>query len=141
MNGPTTIIVTGRHRPHEVMFLVLSTGAGIAFVAGIEPPTSVEQIVGPWVLWTWYLLLLISGVIGLISIALPNTYRALVLELAAMYGQTAAPLLYGLALLSTGVPAATFAILFFFGWSAASAWRGWQVWKAIRAVQQAGDDG
>lgn len=136
-----TIVVTGRHRPHEVMFLVLSALTGAAFVAGAKPPTSVEQLVAPWVLWTWYLLLLGSGVIGLVSIALPDTYRALVLELAAMHGQTAAPLMYGLALLAAGLPAAGFAVLFFCGWSAASAWRGWQVWMGIRAVRQAGDEG
>ncbi|WP_194821316.1 hypothetical protein [Micromonospora sp. S-DT3-3-22] len=135
---PTTIIVTGRHRPHEVMFLVLAAIVGGAFVAGAKPPTTVEQLVAPWVLWIWYLLLLGSGVIGLISIALPDTYRALVLELAAMHGQTAAPLLYGLALLSTGSPAVGFAAAFCVAWSGASAWRGWQVWQGVRALRQAG---
>ncbi|RKN38442.1 hypothetical protein [Micromonospora endolithica] len=136
-----TIIVTGRHRPHEVMFLVLSSAVGAAFVAGAKPPTTLEQLVQPWVLWTWYLLLLGSGVIGLVSIAMPDTYRALVLELAAMHGQTAAPLLYGVALLSTGSGAAGFAVAFFAGWSAASAWRGWQVWQGMRVLRQVGDAG
>lgn len=116
----------------------MSTAAGGAFVAGAKPPTTVEQLFAPWLLWTWYLLLLGSGVIGLVSIALPDTYRALVLELAAMHGQTAAPLLYCLALIASGVPAAGFAVAFFVGWSAASGWRGWQVWRAMRALQQAG---
>lgn len=133
-----TIVVTGRHRPHEVLFLVLSTAAGAAFVLGAKPPTTVQQLVGPWVLWTWYLLLLASGVIGLISIVQPDTYRALVLESAAMVGQTAAPLLYGLALLASGVPAAGFAVAFCLTWAGASAWRAWQVWRAMRVLQQAG---
>ena len=140
MRPAATIVVTGRHRPHEVMFLVLSAAVGVAFAAGAKPPTTVEQLFPTWLLWTWYLLLLGSGVIGLVSIALPNTYRALVLELAAMHGQTAAPLLYGLALLSSGVPAAGFAVAFFLGWSGASGWRGWQVWTAVRVVRQAGDE-
>ena len=135
-----TIIVTGRHRPHEVMFLVLSAAAGATFAAGAKPPSTVEQLVDTWVLWTWYLLLLASGVIGLIGIALPNTYRALVLELAAMHGQTAAPLLYGVALLASGVPAAGFAVAFFLGWACASAWRGWQVRKGMRVLRQLGDE-
>lgn len=134
-----TIIVTGRHRPHEVMFLILSALAGGAFVLGAKPPTTVEQLVDTWVLWTWYLLLFASGVIGLVSIALPDTYRALVLELAAMQGQTAAPLLYGLALLASGRPEATFAVAFCLSWAGASAWRGWQVGRAIKAVRQAGE--
>lgn len=136
-----TIIVTGRHRPHEVMFLVLSALAGTAFVAGAKPPSTVEQLVDTWVLWTWYLLLLASGVIGLVGIALPDTYRTLVLELAAMIGQAAAPAVYAVALASTGSGPAGLAIAFCIAWSCASAWRGWQVWTALRLLRQAGDTG
>ena len=135
-----TIIVTGRHRPHEVMFLVLSAAAGAAFAAGAKPPSTVEQLVDTWVLWTWYLLLLASGVIGLVGIALPNTYRTLVLEFAAMQGQAAAPALYGVALASTGSGRAGLAIAFCFAWSGASVWRGWQVWKGMRVLRQLGDE-
>jgi len=133
-----TIIVTGRHRPHEVLFLVLSALVGAAFVLGAKPPTTLETLVDTWVLWTWYLLLTVSGVGGLISIALPDTYRALVLESAAMVGQTAAPLLYGLALASTGRPEVGFAVAFCLTWAGASGWRGWQVRRAMRVLQQAG---
>ncbi|TDB93484.1 hypothetical protein E1091_11840 [Micromonospora fluostatini] len=133
------IVVTGRHRPHEVMLLVLSAILGALFVAGAHPPTTVQQLVDPWVLWAWYLLLLGSGLLGLASIALPTTHRALTLELAAMYGQTAAPLIYGVALASTGSAAVGFAAGFCLAWAAASAWRGWQVWRSIRALRQAGD--
>ncbi|MEU5549192.1 hypothetical protein ABZ738_05435 [Micromonospora sp. NPDC047793] len=133
-----TIVVTGRHRPHEVMFLALSAVVGALFVAGARPPGTIEQLVDPWVLWTWYVLLLGSGIIGLISIAMANTYRALVLELAAMHGQVAAPLLYGLALLSTGSPRVSFAAGFCLTWAVASAWRGWQVWQGMRVLRQEG---
>lgn len=136
-----TIVVTGRHRPHEVMFLALSALAGGLFAAGARPPTSLERLVDPWVLWSWYLLLLGSGLIGLVSIALPDAYRALVLELAAMHGQTAAPALYGVALLAGGSRAAGFVVAFCAAWSAASAWRGWQVWQGMRVLRQAGDTG
>ncbi|MEU6204602.1 hypothetical protein ABZ814_13555 [Micromonospora musae] len=137
----TTIVVTGRHRPHEVLFLVLSTVAGCAFVAGVKPPTTLEQLVPGWVLWTWYLLLLFSGAIGLASFALRDTYRALLLESAAMNGQAAAPLLYGLALVASGNGAAAFAIAFCATWAAASVWRGQQVRQGMRALRQASESG
>lgn len=133
----TTIVVTGRHRPHEVMFLVISALAGAAFMAGAKPPSTVEQLVAPWVLWAWYVLLLVSGVVGLIGIALGDVYRTLVLELAAMHGQATGPVLYGLALLATGKPSAWFAVAFCFGWAVASAWRAWQIWEGVRALRQA----
>lgn len=136
MGGSTTIIVTGRQRPHEVMFLIVSALAGAAYLCGVKPPLTLEQLVDPWVLLAWYWLLLSSGVIGLVSIAWPSGYRALVLESAAMQGQTAAPLLYGVALASTGEPAAWFAVGFCFTWAGASAWRAWQVWQGMRVLRR-----
>lgn len=137
----TTIVVTGRHRPHEVLFLALSALSGCAFVAGVKPPTTLERLVPAWVLWTWYLLLLSSGVIGLASLVLADTYRALVLEQAAMTGQAAAPLLYGLALVASQNTAAAFAVAFCLTWAGASVWRGRQVRNELRALRQAAETG
>lgn len=136
MTVPTTIVVTGRHRPHEVMFLSLSALAGAAYLCGVKPPGTLERLVDAWVLWAWYVLLAGSGVIGLVSIALPTTWRALVLESAAMQGQTAAPLLYGVALLSTGSKTAWFAVAFCLAWAGASAWRAGQVWQGMRVLRR-----
>ena len=132
------IVVTGRHRPHEVMFLVFSALAGTAFIVGAKPPNTLERLLPVWVLWTWYLLLLASGLIGLLSITLSDPYRALVLERAAMWGQTAVPALYGLGLAASGQGTALFATAFCLSWAAASAWRGWQLSSGIRAMRQAG---
>lgn len=134
------IVVTGRHRPHEVVFLAFSALAGLVFVAGVKPPSSLEQLVPVWIIWTWYVLLLASGVIGLVSLPLRDPYRALVLERAAMLGHVAAPALYGLALLASGNAAALFSGLFFAAWAAASGWRAWQIQRGIRALRQAGDE-
>jgi hypothetical protein len=132
------VVITGRHRPHEVVFLAFSALVGAAFVAGVKPPSSVETLVPTWILWTWYLLLLASGAIGLVSFTLADMYRALVLERAAMFGHVAAPALYGVALLSTRAGTAFFAGAFFTAWACASAWRLWQVNQGIRALRQAG---
>lgn len=132
------IVVTGRHRPHEVAFLALSAITGAAFTSGVKPPTSVEMLMPRWVLWTWYLLLLASGIIGLASFTLADPYRALVLERAAMWGQTAAPALYGLALSAAWGRVALFTIAFFFAWTVASGVRLWQIESDIRALRQGG---
>lgn len=129
------IVITGRHRPHEALFLVFSAAIGLAFVAGVRPPGTLERLVPVWVLWTWYLLLLASGLIGLASFAIADPYRALVLERAAMVGQTAAPIVYGVALLATGEATTLFAAAFCATWSAASGWRGWQVSKSIKLLR------
>ncbi|HEU4422074.1 MAG TPA: hypothetical protein VFR67_05980 [Pilimelia sp.] len=133
------VVLTGRHRPHQVLFLVFSVLAGAAFFAGARPPSSLEQLVPAWVLWTWYALLLTSGVVGLAALIPADAYRALVMERAAMVGQTVAPALYTVALASTGQPAAFFAATSVLAWGAASAWRGWQVNRGIRALRQVGE--
>lgn len=133
------IVVTGRHRPHEVLFLAFSALIGAAFVLGAKPPGTLESLLDAWILWTWYVLLLASGAIGLVSFALRDPFQALVLERAAMVGHVAAPTMYGLALLVTGEAAALFAGAFCLTWAAASAWRGWQVQQGIRALRQAGE--
>lgn len=134
------IVVTGRHRPHEALFLAFSAVSGVAFVLGGRPPNTLQQLLPGWLLWTWYLLLLASGLIGLVSITLSDLYRALVLERAAMVGQMAAPALYGIGLAATGQTSAVFASAACLTWTAASAWRGWQVHQGIRALRQAGDE-
>lgn len=122
-----------------MVFLALSAIVGAAFVMGLKPPSSLEVLVQPWILWVWYLLLLASGAIGLVSFALGDPYRALVLERAAMVGQITAPAVYGLGLLATSNPAALFAGAFFAAWSLASAWRLWQVNRGIQALRHAGE--
>lgn len=135
----TPVVVTGRHRPHEVWFLAFSAAIGVAFVAGIGPPGTVEQLMPGWVIWTWYVLLLISGVTGLASLVLRYPYQALVLERAAMWGQAAAPALYGLALLRFG-HTALFAVGFCVAWSAASVWRMVQISQELRLIRRAGEE-
>jgi hypothetical protein len=134
----TPVVVSGRNRPHEVMFLVFSALIGAAFVFGAKPPGTIEQQMPAWVVWTWYGLLLASGVVGLISIAMRCPYRALVLERTAMVGQVAAPAIYGVGLAAYGRAPAVFAAGFCLAWSGASAWRLWQVRREIRAIQHAG---
>jgi hypothetical protein len=132
-------VITGRGRPHEVVFLVFSALIGAAFVAGVKPPGTIEQLMPGWILWSWYLLLLASGLVGVTALLLRCPYRALVLERAAMVGQVAAPALYGVALVSYGQAVAVFAGGFCAAWTGASAWRLWQITRELRAVQQAGE--
>lgn len=132
------IVVTGRHRPHQVMLLTFSALVGVGFVAGLRPPGTLDRLVPGWVLWTWYALLLASGLVGLAALAIRDPYRVLVLERAAMAGQVAAPALYGIALAASAQSTAVFAAGFCAAWSAASMWRGWQVHRGLRALRRGG---
>lgn len=134
------VVLTGRHRPHEVVFLAFSAIIGAAFMIGAKPPGTLERLVPPPVLWSWYALLLASGVVGLISITVADPYRALVLERTAMLGHTVAPAMYSIALGVVGTATATFTVAFLVAWSVASGWRVWQVNKDLRLFREAGGE-
>lgn len=135
------VVVSGRHRPHEVMFLAYSALLGLVFVAGAKAPGSMEQLMPGWFRWTWYLLLFASGVVGVVSFAVRDLYVALTLERTAMFGQVVAFAVYALGIFVLGGWRGLAAGGLCVSLAAASAWRLWQVNREIRAVQRAVEAG
>jgi hypothetical protein len=133
------VVVTGRHRPHEVTLLVFCALLGVAFVAGARPPGSVEEAIPSWLRWTWYLLLLVSGTAGLVSLLLRDVYLALVMERGAMFGQAAAFTVYALAIFALGGWQGLAAGGLCAALATASVWRFRQVSRDIRLVRRTGD--
>lgn len=81
---PHVIIVTGRSRPHEVVFILLSLLFGAVYTFGAPPPRSVvAQMPHPFVL-VWAIFLLVGGIVGGISVIGRLSRRKLFLELASM---------------------------------------------------------
>lgn len=62
-------VVSGRHRPHEILLLVVSLVTGAAYTVGAPPPTSMAALLPGWTLHVWAFGLLVSGVVGLSGIA------------------------------------------------------------------------
>jgi hypothetical protein len=133
----STVVVTGRHRPHEVTFLIYSALLGLALLAGAWPPGSIEQLMPGWIRWTWYVLLAGSGLVGVASFLLRDIYTALTFERAAMVGQVSAFGLYGMAIFVVagwrGLAAGGLCL----SWALASAWRWRQIVREMRLVRQA----
>jgi hypothetical protein len=135
------VVVTGRHRPHEVTLLAFSALLGMAFVVGARPPGSVEQLMPGWMRWGWYLLLLTSGTVGLASLAFRDIYTALTMERAAMFGQAAAFTMYGLAIFALGGWRGLAAGALCVALAVASMWRLRQVHRDLRLMRQPGVGG
>lgn len=99
------VIVTGRHRPHQIAFLALSVLFGLAFTFGAPPPQSVAALMPQWLVALWAVGLLLSGVLGLVGIAaIRRVQTGLLLEVASM-------------LLGAGaLTIVTFAVFAYSGW-------------------------
>lgn len=131
------VVVTGRHRPHEVVFLAYSALLGLAFVVGAKPPGTVEQLLPDWVLWVWYVLLLISGAVGIVSMPVRDPYVGLTLERAAMWGQSAAFSMYSVAIFAVGGQSGVFAGGLCLSLAGASVWRMRQIRRELTLVREA----
>lgn len=65
------VVVTGRHRPHEIALLIFSLMVGLAYTLGSPPPESVVATMPSWIVRLWAIGLLISGVVGLPAVLVP----------------------------------------------------------------------
>jgi len=77
------VVVSGRHRPHELLLLAVSVVTGAAYTIGAPPPTSIAALMPTWALHVWSAGLLLSGVLGLLG-ALTRRGWSLALEQAGM---------------------------------------------------------
>lgn len=118
------IVITGRHRPHEILLLAVSLLTGVAYTLGAPPPQSVAALLPGWALLVWSVGLGLSGAIGLVS-TLSRAWWALQVEQAAM-------------LLGAGALVWYTAAVAPFGWRAllagaiSTAWAGANLWRAAQ---------
>lgn len=77
------IVVSGRHRPHELLLLAVSVVTGLAYTVGAPPPASVAALLPGWALHVWSAGLVVSGVVGLAG-ALSRRWWSLQVEQAGM---------------------------------------------------------
>jgi len=95
------LVISGRHRPHELLLLVVSLATGLAYTVGAPPPTSVAALLPGWALHVWSSSLALSGVIGLIG-AVTRRQWSLQVEQAGMLLGAAALVWYAAAISAYG---------------------------------------
>lgn len=118
------LVISGRHRPHEILLLVVSVVTGAAYTVGAPPPTSVAALLPGWALHVWSLGLAVSGAVGLLGV-LTRRGWSLQFEQAAMLIGAGALVWYAAAV----VP---------FGWRALLAGAislAWALANLVRALQ------
>lgn len=124
MSDRPIVIVSSRHRPHEILLLFVSLVTGLAYTVGAPPPQSVTALLPGWAVRVWAVGLAASGVVGLAGVMSRRGW-SLQVEQAAMLLGAAALLWYTAAVLP-------------FGWRALFAGAvsiGWAVANLTRAAQ------
>lgn len=121
------VIVSGKHRPHQILLLVVSVVTGVAYTIGAPPPASVAALLPGWALLVWSVGLATSGVIGLVGVL-----RSLRLEQASML-LGAAALLWYTAAVSTFGWRGLFAGAISVAWAVANLVRAGQIRRDLRA--------
>jgi hypothetical protein len=127
-----TVVVSGRHRPHEVLLLVVSLLVGLAYTVGAPQPDSVTVLLPCWALLVWTGGLVVSGLLGLTGIVLRRPY-ALQLEQAGMLIGSGAMIWYSAAVAMLGWRA-LLASAVCLAWAGANAWRAAQIRRDLRGA-------
>lgn len=136
MTRRVVVIVTGRHRPHELALLVVSAVLGAAFLLAAPPPTSVaSQMPHPYVV-AWAAGLLVSGVVGLIGCLAPvAAARGLLLEVGGMLVGAGALLTVLVEVFAFAGWRGLFSGGFVAAWIAANLVRVWQIRRDLRQLE------
>lgn len=131
------LLVAGRHRPHEIAFLIFSLMVGVAFTLGTPPPESVAATMPATTVRVWAIGLLVSGVVGVAAVGLPlETRRALQLEVGAMLIGAGALVVVTVAVFNyAGVPRGLFGGGFCAAWMLADLWRATQILRDLRGIR------
>jgi hypothetical protein len=128
------VIVSGRHRPHEILFLVVSVVVGVAYTAGAPPPTSVAALLPGWTVRVWAVGLAVSGLLGAAGLVARAAW-ALQLEQAAMLIGAGALVWYTAAVAPFGWRA-LFAGCISAAWAGANLWRAAQIRRDLKASRR-----
>lgn len=130
------IVLTGRHRPHELALLAVSAVLGAAFLLAAPPPTSVaSQMPHPYVV-AWATGLMVSGVVGLVGcLARLPSRRGLLLELGGMLIGAGALLTVLVEVFAFAGWRGLFSGGFVAAWIAANLMRVWQIRQDLRQLR------
>lgn len=129
--------VTNYH-PHEAVLLATSVLLGTNYLlVTVPPPSSLQALVPKWVVVTWSLGLLISGVVGLVAIFWKHSVvRALEAERGALYMSSGALLLILGASLAINGLRSIFSIGIIAAWMVANVVRARQIRRELQAIER-----
>lgn len=107
---------TEGRNPFEVFMLVWCVFVGSTLLLGAPKPGSVQELLSPWMVTTWCILLCIGGLVGLVGVWTRELILSLLVERVAMIVISPSGVLYSVAIFvkagSVGAPAASIVMAF-----------------------------
>lgn len=132
------VVVTSRHRPHELFLFALQVLLGVAYLVTVPAPRSLAALVPSWLVHVWAVGLTVSGVLGLAAAVWHRrASTALELERAALLLSTGALGLIGGASFVASGWAAIFGGSMILFWAAANLVRCNQIRKETADLSKA----
>jgi hypothetical protein len=120
------VVISGRHRPHEVLFSAVALIVGAAYTFGAPPAASVAALLHGWQLHVWSVGFAVSGVVSLGGILWsPRVEQAgMLIGTGALVWYAAAVAPFGWRALLAGLIAAA--------WAGANVWRAMQIRRDLK---------
>lgn len=133
---PAVVILSGRHRPHELFLFGISVILGLSYLFGSPPPNSLAAELPAVVFKAWAVALLVSGGFGLFGCLAPARHReaGLQIERGALLINAGAVAIYTTVLFAFGGWRALGAGLIAAAWAAANIARAVQISNDLRAM-------
>lgn len=132
------VLVTGRHRPHELLLLAVSVLLGVSYLVRVPAPQTLTAAVPRWVVLLWAVGLVASGIVGLAGcLWRGDIATGLGLERGAMLMSTGALLLIGSVIVSATGMRGLFSAGITIAWALANLYRCLQITTDLRQVAAA----
>lgn len=133
---PVVLYIAGRARPHELFLLAVSAVTGVAYLVGVPPSTSLLAVVPIWQIRIWAVLMLASGIVGLLGSFYSRRHVefGLQLEAAGMLMGSGAVLLLAAAAFTYAGWRSLGVGLTYGSWAAANLYRAWQIRRDLHGL-------
>lgn len=132
------VLVTGRHRPHELLLLAVSVLLGVSYLVRVPAPQTLTATVPRGVVLLWAGGLVLSGIIGLTGCLWRGDITiGLGLERGALFMSTAALVLIGAVIIAATGMRGLFSAGIVVAWGLANVVRCYQITKDLRLIAAA----
>lgn len=132
------VVLAGTRRsPPELFLLALCLLSAASFLAGAQPPSSIEAVMPDWLVVGWYVTLVVAGVVGVAGNAWPGELAtAWRLRLAGQLFAAGPAAAYTLAAFAYAGAEALIGggVILVVGWSAFCSWQAFALARNLRRL-------